>query len=262
VNHQAKKKYGQNFLRDKNLLMKIVRLSDIEHKHVLEVGPGQGALTSFLAEQAADVVCYEIDQSLKPILDALEDQYPNLKIIYEDFMDADLSSLSDELHVVANVPYYITTPILFKILETKSIVSASLMIQKEVLERLLAKPGSPSYNALSIVLQYHAEASKMMDVKRHMFYPIPNVDSAVIRLVKRKNGLIEKEYETRFLKLVKEAFRQKRKTLTNNWHEAFDVPKPVLESFLISQGYMSNVRAEQLSMDDFIKMARVWSYYD
>ncbi len=260
MNHQAKKKYGQNFLRDKNLLMKMVRLSDIEHKHVLEVGPGQGALTSFLAEQANDVVCYEIDESLKPILDPLLEKHPNLTIIYEDFMDADLSHLASELHVVANVPYYITTPILFKILETESIVSASLMIQKEVLERLLAKPGSPSYNALSIVLQYHAEASKMMDVKRHMFFPIPNVDSAVIRLVKRKNRLIEKEYETRFLKLVKEAFRQKRKTLLNNWFEAFSVPKPLLESFLIEHGYPAQVRAEQLSIDDFIKLARVWSY--
>ena len=260
MNHQAKKKYGQNFLRDKNLLMKMVRLSEIEHKHVLEVGPGQGALTSFLAEQALDVVCYEIDQSLKPILDPLELKYPNLTIIYEDFMEADLSHLPSELHVVANVPYYITTPILFKILETDSIQSASLMIQKEVLDRLLAKPGSPSYNALSIVLQFHAEASKMMDVKRHMFYPVPNVDSAVIRLVKRKNRLIEVEYESLFLKLVKEAFRQKRKTLVNNWFEAFGVPKTTLESFLIEQGYRPDVRAEQLSMDDFICMVKVWSY--
>ncbi len=260
MNHQAKKKYGQNFLRDKNLLMKIVRLSDIEHRHVLEVGPGQGALTSFLAELAEDVICYEIDTSLKPILDPLEVQYPNLKVIYEDFMEADLSQYTHDLHVVANVPYYITTPILFKILETPSIRTASLMIQKEVLERLLAKPGSKSYNALSIVLQYHAEASKMMDVKRHMFFPIPNVDSAVIRLVKRTSGLIEEGYEALFLKMVKEAFRQKRKTLLNNLHEGFGIPKVQLESFLLDQGYRADVRAEQLSMDDFIKLARMWRY--
>jgi 16S rRNA (adenine1518-N6/adenine1519-N6)-dimethyltransferase len=260
VNHQAKKKYGQNFLRDKNLLMKIVRLSDIEHRHVLEVGPGQGALTSFLAERASDVICYEIDTSLKPILDPLEVQYPNLKVIYEDFMEADLSKYTHDLHVVANVPYYITTPILFKILETPSIRTASLMIQKEVLERLLAKPGSKSYNALSIVLQYHAEASKMMDVKRHLFFPIPNVDSAVIRLVKRTSGLIEPSLEVLFLKIVKEAFRQKRKTLLNNLHEGFDIPKVQLESFFIELGYRADVRAEQLSMDDFIKLARMWRY--
>lgn len=260
MNHQAKKKYGQNFLRDKNLLMKIVRLSDIEHRHVLEVGPGQGALTSFLAERASDVICYEIDTSLKQILDPLEVQYPNLKVIYEDFMEADLSQYTHDLHVVANVPYYITTPILFKILETPSIRTASLMIQKEVLERLLAKPGSKSYNALSIVLQYHAEASKMMDVKRHLFFPIPNVDSAVIRLVKRTSGLIEPSLEVLFLKIVKEAFRQKRKTLLNNLHEGFDIPKVQLESFFIEQGYRADVRAEQLSMDDFIKLARMWRY--
>jgi 16S rRNA (adenine1518-N6/adenine1519-N6)-dimethyltransferase len=260
VNHQAKKKYGQNFLRDKNLLMKMVRLSDITNKHVLEVGPGQGALTSFLAELAQDIVCYEIDISLKPILDVLEEQYPNLRVIYEDFMEADLSEYTEDLHVVANVPYYITTPILFKILETKSIKTASLMIQKEVLERLLAKPGSKSYNALSIVLQYHADASKMMDVKRHMFHPIPNVDSAVIRLVKRTSGLIEQDHEALFLKIVKEAFRQKRKTLLNNLHEGFDIPKVQLEAFLIEQGYRADVRAEQLSIDDFIKLARMWRY--
>lgn len=260
MNHQAKKKYGQNFLRDKNLLMKMVRLSDIEHKHVLEVGPGQGALTSFLAELATDVVAYEIDLSLKPILDDLEVKYTNLNVIYEDFMEADLSTLPDELHVVANVPYYITTPILFKILETDTIKTASLMIQKEVLDRLLAKPGSKAYNALSIVLQYHAEASKMMDVKRHMFHPIPNVDSAVIRLVKRTPSLIEKSLEIRFLKMVKEAFRQKRKTLLNNWYEAFHVPKTTIEAYLLEQGYRADVRAEQLSIDDFIKLSRMWTY--
>ena len=122
---------------------------------------------------------------------------------------ADLSLYKEDIHVVANVPYYITTPILFKLLETKNIKTASLMIQKEVCERLLASPNHKEYNALSIILQYHAEASKMMDVKRHMFYPVPNVDSAVIRIVKRSKPLIEPEKEKLFIRMVKEAFTQK-----------------------------------------------------
>jgi len=260
VNHQAKKKFGQNFLRDKNLLMKIVRESNIENKHVLEVGPGQGALTSFLAAKAIDVVAYEIDESLKPILDTLTKEFPNLSIKYEDFLEANLSIYKDDLHVVANVPYYITTPILFRILETKKILTASLMIQKEVCDRLLATPSNKEYNALSIILQYHAEVSKMMDVKRHMFYPVPNVDSAVIRIVKRTVPLLDEAKEVLFISLVKEAFRQKRKTLVNNWFEAFSVPKEKLISFLEQNGYSKDVRAEALTKEDFIKLTKVWNH--
>ncbi|MDO9629145.1 MAG: 16S rRNA (adenine(1518)-N(6)/adenine(1519)-N(6))-dimethyltransferase RsmA [Acholeplasmataceae bacterium] len=258
MNHQAKKKFGQNFLRDKNLLMKIVRESNITNQFVIEVGPGQGALTTFLASSAKKVVAYEIDLTLKPILDMLEEQFENLEVVYQDFLEADLSIYSEDIHVVANVPYYITTPILFKLLETRNIKTASLMIQKEVCERLLATPNSKQYNALSIILQYHAQASKMMDVKRHMFFPVPNVDSAVIRIVKRKESLIEEDKESLFIHMVKEAFRQKRKTLVNNWHQGFNVPKEKIESFLIEQGYTKDVRAESLSIHDFIKLVRMW----
>src|SRR3989339_290872 len=241
MQHQAKKKFGQNFLRDKNLLMKIVRESNIIDKYVIEVGPGQGALTSYLAEQAKEVFAYEIDTSLAPILHQLEEKHANLNIVYGDFLDADLSIYPHDLHVVANVPYYITTPILFKLLETKNIKTASLMIQKEVCERLLASPNNKEYNALSIILQYHADASKMMDVKRHLFYPVPNVDSAVIRIQKRSQPLIEPEKEKLFIRMVKEAFTQKRKTLVNNWHQGFQVPKEFLESFLVENGFNTNI---------------------
>ncbi len=258
MNHQAKKKFGQNFLRDKNLLMKIVRDSNIENKHVIEVGPGQGALTTFLALSALDVVAYEIDTALKPILDEIEEKHPNLKVIYEDFLKVNLLNEVQDFHVVANVPYYITTPILFKILETPAIKTASLMIQKEVCDRLLATPDSKQYNALSIILQYYAEAHKMIDVKRQMFYPIPNVDSAVIRIEKRDVPLVDKEKEGLFIYLVKEAFRQKRKTLVNNWYEAFKKPKVEIEQFLIDNGFKSNVRAEALTKEDFIRLTKVW----
>ncbi|MBU1142521.1 MAG: 16S rRNA (adenine(1518)-N(6)/adenine(1519)-N(6))-dimethyltransferase, partial [Firmicutes bacterium] len=127
-------------------------------------------------------------------------------------------------------------------------------------ERLLAVPNSKQYNALSIILQYHAEASKMMDVKRHMFFPVPNVDSAVIRIVKRKESLIDSGKEELFIRMVKEAFTQKRKTLVNNWHQGFNIPKESLESFLIDNGYRTDIRAEALSIKDFIKLVGMWKY--
>lgn len=260
MNHQAKKRYGQNFLRDKNLLMKIVRESHIENKCVIEVGPGQGALTSYLAEQASLVVAYEIDETLKPILNELETKYKNLNVVYGDFLEADLSIYEHELHVVANVPYYITTPILFKLLESKNVKTASLMIQKEVCDRLLATHESKDYNALSVILQYQAHAFKMLDVKRHMFYPIPNVDSAVIRIEKRDVRLIDEDKEMFFIKFVKGAFKQKRKTMVNNLHETFGISKQDLESFLVSQMISVQARAEALTLNEFIRLAKEWPY--
>lgn len=260
MQHQAKKRFGQNFIRDKNLLKKIVKESNITNKDVIEVGPGQGALTSFLAEQAKSVVCFEIDTSLKPILDSIENTYSNLTIIYEDFMTQDLSPYGDELHVVANVPYYITTPIIFKLLETKQIKTASLMIQKEVCDRLVSKPGSKTYNHLSVVLQYFAKVYKMMDVKRQMFYPKPNVDSAVVRIEKRETPFLDSKREKIFIDIVKTAFKQKRKTLTNNWFEAYHISKEEIHQFLISMDLEPNIRAEKISLEKFIEIARVWPY--
>jgi len=258
LSHKAKKKFGQNFLKDKNLLMKIVRESEVEQKNVIEVGPGQGALTQFLALTASKILAYEIDLELKTILNELEEKHDNLKIIYEDFLNADLKELKDEWHVVANVPYYITTPILFKILETKQIKSASLMIQKEVCERLLADKNSKQYNALSVILKYHTNRYKMLDVKRHMFSPIPNVDSAVIRIIKRDEPLLTKYLEELFLKIVKESFKQKRKTLLNNLSQGFEIDKNILIEFLNKHKINPNIRAEGLDLEDFIHLAKVW----
>lgn len=260
MNHQAKKKFGQNFLRDKNLLMKIVRESHIENKHVIEVGPGQGALTSYLAEQAYDVVAYEIDTTLSHLLRELETKHSNLKIVYKDFLEADLSIYPYDLHVVANVPYYITTPILFKLLESSNVKSASLMIQKEVCDRLLATPSSKNYNALSVILQFQTKSYKMMDVKRHLFYPIPNVDSAVIRIEKLEHKLVEIDKEDLFVRFVKGAFKQKRKTLVNNINETFLIPKQDIEAFLLNQHIDPKTRAEALSLETFIQLVKEWPY--
>ncbi|MCD4827655.1 MAG: 16S rRNA (adenine(1518)-N(6)/adenine(1519)-N(6))-dimethyltransferase RsmA [Acholeplasmataceae bacterium] len=260
MQHQAKKRFGQNFLRDKNLLKKIVNESNILNKDVIEVGPGQGALTSFLAQQAHKLICFEIDTSLKPILDPIEQAYENTQIIYQDFMTSDISIYGNELHVVANVPYYITTPIIFKLVETKQIKTASLMIQKEVCERLIAKPGSKTYNNLSVVMSYYGNVYKMMDVKRHMFVPQPNVDSAVIRIEKRDKPLLEPNAEKVFLSIVRSAFKQKRKTLVNNWFEAYQIDKTEIQSFLESFNIDPNIRAEKVTINQFMDMAGAWSY--
>ena len=255
-----KKKFGQNFLRDKNLLMKIVRESYIKDKHVIEVGPGQGALTSYLALEAKHVTAFEIDTSLTSFLSVLEKEYSNLQVIYGDFLEADLSVYSDDLHVVANVPYYITTPILFKLLESPQVQTATLMIQKEVCDRLLAKPATKAYNALSVILQFQAHVYKMMDVKRHLFYPIPNVDSAVIRIEKRELSGLDVIDTQAFITFVKAAFKQKRKTLMNNLHESYNVSKEDIATLLVSLGYDIQTRAEALSVSDFMKLVSRWTY--
>ena len=256
MSHQAKKRFGQNFLKDKNLLKKIVDKAEIKDQYVIEIGPGQGALTVFLAQSAKHVTAYEIDYSLESILNPIERAYDNLNIIYQDFLKIDLSELTQEYHVVANVPYYITTPILFKLLESRRILSATMMIQKEVCDRIMATPKDKQYNALSIIIQSMADVKKVMDVKRQLFFPVPNVDSAVIRLKMHTVPKLSEEGIT----LVKAAFQQKRKTLVNNWHQAYGVEKSLLEQFLIAQHVDPNIRAEHLTLDDFIKLNKVWIF--
>lgn len=259
MKHQMKKRYGQNFLRDRNLLLKIVKLSDVAEKTVIEIGPGQGAMTGLLAAEAKHVYAYEIDTTLKPFLDQIEKEHPNLDIIYQDILAVDLNQ-HGPAHVVANVPYYITTPILFNILAAPQIKSASLMVQKEVCERLLAKPGTKAYNAISVLLQYQAEVFKLMDVKRQLFYPAPNVDSAVLRIIKHETARLDEKTEERFIKLVKAAFKQKRKTLVNNWHQAFGIEKALMETWLDAQGLSTSVRAEALTLETLVRLAQEWPY--
>ena len=257
MNHQPKKKFGQNFLRDKNLLEKIVTNSHIDGKDVIEIGPGQGALTQFLAVRASHLIAYEIDQSLKPFLNQYNDK-EHVSILYEDFMTATLPQ--GTFHVVANVPYYITTPILFKILASEHIKTASLMVQKEVCDRLLATPNQKAYNALSVLVQYHAKAYRMMNVSRKLFFPIPNVDSAVLRIEKYQERKLEGKNEILLLSIVKAAFKQKRKTLVNNLHEAFGIPKQALIDFLAQHHLNAHIRAEQVDLQTFINLTKDWPY--
>jgi 16S rRNA (adenine1518-N6/adenine1519-N6)-dimethyltransferase len=259
MSHHMKKRFGQNFIRDKNLLNKIARESHIEGKTVIEIGPGQGGLTMALVARAKRVIAYEIDSTLSPFLDELEETYDNLEVVYHDFLDINLDLYDEDIHVVANVPYYITTPILFRILETEAIKTASLMVQKEVAERLLAKPGTKAYNALSVILQYRSHVYRMLDVNRKMFYPIPNVDSVVIRIEKEDSN-DSPEKQKRFIRFVKEAFRQKRKTLVNNLYEGYGIEKTEIEAFLVAQDVHPMIRAERISVADFKRIVEAWPH--
>lgn len=254
-----KKHFGQNFLTDKNLLKKIVSSADIINKDVIEIGPGQGALTQFLAIDAKTVKAYEIDLSLRPYLNKLEDKHDNLEIIYEDILSIEIPS-DKEYNVVANIPYNITSPILFKLLETPNIASATLMVQKEVAERITSKPNNKSYNSLSVIVQYYMEVERLMIVKRHMFRPQPNVDSAVFKITRRDPLLLDSKLEETFLSIVKGAFIQKRKTLINNWHAAFNIDKDLLNKFLEKQNINKLIRAENITLDQFITLTKNWKF--
>lgn len=248
-----KKKLGQNFITDTNLIIKIVSSAKIDNKNVIEVGPGRGALTKELAKRAKSVVAYEIDKDLKLYLDKLVDENHNLEVIYEDFLSVDFSS-DDKWELIGNLPYYITTPILFKFLENNVYDSATIMVQKEVGDRIISKPNSKKYNALSVIVQFLTNVERVVNVSRKLFYPVPNVDSVVIRLEKRKNRELPLEKETKFIEFVKACFMQKRKTLVNNLSESYGQNKERIIALLRDNNFIESIRAEQLSLDDFISL--------
>lgn len=255
--HKMKKRFGQNFLTDKNLLMKIVKEANIKDKHVLEIGPGQAALTQFLVLDAKTVTAYEIDFTLKPFLNNLMNKHNNLTVIFEDILKVDFPK-DETYHLVANIPYNITSPILFKVLETNNIKTATLMVQKEVADRLTAKPNTKQYNALTVTINYFMEIEKIMNIKNTMFYPKPKVDSSVIKLTRSENKKLDLKNEALFLKIVKAAFMQKRKTLTNNLSSFFNISKDKINQYLIELNYNEMIRAEALSLQDFIKITNFW----
>ena len=255
---QAKKKFGQNFISDLNLINKIVNGAKIEGKNVVEVGPGRGALTKVICEKAHKVIAYEIDQDLKQYLDPLCNQFSNLKITYEDFLQTNLKT-DETWELIGNLPYYITTPILFKFLEEPQYNSATIMVQKEVGDRILSSPNSKKYNALSVIVQYLTNVEKIVNVSRKMFYPQPNVDSIVIRLEKKEAREINQTKEVVFFNFVKASFEQKRKTLVNNLSEYLELSKQEIIALLKYNGFNENIRAEQLSIDDFVKLFGVFN---
>lgn len=257
-NFNFKKSFGQNFIVDKNIIDNIIKFSLVDKDTmVIEIGPGAGSLTTALAVSSKSVLCYEIDDSLKDVLSDSLKNFDNVDIIYQDFLKANVSETLkkynyDKLYVIANLPYYITTPIITKIIEDKlNVDKIVIMVQKEVGDRLKAQPGSKDYNSLSIYISYYFNVKKLMDVSRNIFLPKPNVDSIVIELSKKENKYKLKN-ENVFFKLVRDSFVQKRKTLRNNL-KAYDLN--IIEKVLNKYGYDLSVRAENLSIDVFVDIA-------
>jgi len=252
-----KKMFGQNFIVDENIINSIINVSNIDKDTlVIEIGPGAGSLTYKLAQSAKEVLCYEIDTTLKDVLNETLKDCTNVKIIYEDFLKANvIDELKNhdynKLYVVANLPYYITTPIIVKIIEDGiDVDKMDLMVQKEVGDRFKAKPGTKDYSSLSIYLNYYFNVKKVLDISKNVFLPKPNVDSIVVEFSKKEK--IELNNKELFFKLVRDSFTQKRKTLRNNLKE-YDLNK--IEEILKKYNYDLSVRAEQLDIDIFIDIA-------
>lgn len=262
-----KKSFGQNFLTDTNILQKIVDTAEIDKNvNVIEIGPGIGALTEFLAENAAEVMAFEIDDRLIPILaDTLRD-FDNVKVINEDILKSDLQSRIKEfanpglpIKVVANLPYYITTPILMHLIESKiPFAEFVVMMQKEVADRISAEPGTKAYGSLSIAVQYFMEAKLAFIVPKTVFVPQPNVDSAILKLTRRSQPAVEVISEKEFFKLTKAAFQLRRKTLWNNLLHAYgkdDATKAWLTKSLESAAIDPKRRGETLSLAEFAALS-------
>lgn len=253
-----KKKFGQNFIIDENIINNIINKAEIdENTLVIEIGPGAGSLTTKLALKAKSVLCYEIDTKLKDILEENLKDYNNVDIIFEDFLNVDINKdlekyNYDKLYVVANLPYYITTPIIIKLIEDKiNVDKIVVMVQKEVGDRFKARPGSKDYGSLSIFLNYYFDIKKVLDVSRNVFIPKPNVDSIVVEFTK-KNNKLELRNEELFFKLIKDSFTQKRKTLRNNLKD-YDLNK--IELILKKYNMDLSVRAEAISIEIFVEIA-------
>ena len=257
-NFQFKKKFGQNFIIDFNIINSIISKSEIDKETlVLEIGPGAGSLTYQLSKKAKTVLCYEIDEKLEYILKSNLSECNNVDIIFDDFLNRDVAADIKKynyrkLYVVANLPYYITTPIIMKIIEEKiDVDKIVVMVQKEVGDRFRAKPNSKDYNSLSIFLNYYYDVKKILDVSRNVFMPKPNVDSIVVEFDK-KNKLEDLKNEELFFKIVRDSFKQKRKTLKNNLKN-YDLEK--IEKILNKHNMDLSFRAEQIGIDIFVEIA-------
>ena len=265
-----KKNFGQNFLIDSNVLDNIVYSAGVtKDDFVFEVGPGIGSLTQVLAEKARGVVSVEIDNNLIPILKDTLSAYDNIEIINNDILKVDLNKLIEEknqgkpVKVVANLPYYITTPIIMELLEKKlNVQSITVMVQKEVAERMQAGPKNKEYGALSVAVQYYCDASIDIIVQPSCFMPRPKVASAVITLKILDKPRIDVKNEELFFKVVKCAFGQRRKTLMNSLFNqgGFNIPKEDLTEMIKSCGLDEKVRGEALTLEDFGKISD--SIYD
>ena len=266
-NFNFQKKFGQNFLIDTHVLDKIVAAAEITKEDmVLEIGPGIGTLTQYLCEAAREVVAVEIDRNLIPVLEDTLSEYSNVTVLNQDVLKVDLDALVNEknggkpIKVVANLPYYITTPIIMKLLEEDIPVSSiTVMIQKEVAERMQAAPGGKDYGALSLAVQFYADTYIAANVPPNCFMPRPNVGSAVIRLTRHEKCPVEVKDSRFMFALVKASFAQRRKTLVNglvNSGELSLSKNRVLDA-LSEMGLKEDVRGEKLSLAEFARLSDI-----
>lgn len=254
-----KKKFGQNFITDKNLLSSIVAGAGVTSDDtVIEIGCGAGTLTRAIAEKARRVIAYEIDTTLKPVLEQSLAGVENAEVVFGDFLKADLSALEKELGeyaVVANLPYYVTTPLITKILEqSKLCKSLTVMVQEEVALRLCAKENTPDYGAITAVIALRARAEIIKKVSRTMFYPRPNVDSAVVKMTV-EDGRIAVNNTEMYKKCVHAGFSSRRKTLVNNLMNSFNLPRESAEKVLYACGIDIKARGETLSPQAFAHLS-------
>lgn len=258
------KKFGQNFLIDSNILESIVSAADItKDDFVLEIGPGIGTMTQYLCEAARQVVAVEIDKMLIPILKDTLSEYDNVEVINQDVLKLDIKALAQEknngkpIKVVANLPYYITTPIIMGLFESKvPIESITIMVQKEVADRMQTGPGSKDYGALSLAVQYYADVKVQLNVSASCFMPRPNVDSAVIKLTAHEKPVVDVD-ETLMFKVIRASFNQRRKTLVNGLKNSseLDYTKEEIVQAIKAIGKEENIRGEKLTLEEFAALS-------
>lgn len=266
-NFNFQKKFGQNFLIDTRVLDKIVQASEItKDDYVLEIGPGIGTMTQYLCEHARQVAAVEIDKNLIPILADTLSEYQNVEVIQEDILKVDLNCLAQEknhgnpIKVVANLPYYITTPIIMGLFESHvPIQSITVMVQREVADRIQACPGTKDYGALSLAVQYYAKPEIVANVPPNCFMPRPAVGSAVIRLVRYKERPVQVLDERKMFAIIRASFNQRRKTLVNGLNNAAQLPysKDRITEALEEMGLPANVRGEALTLEQFAKLSNL-----
>lgn len=260
------KSLGQNFLTDKNIIDKIIDATEISQEDlVIEIGPGIGVLTAEAAERARKVTAIELDKNLIPILEDTLRDFDNVEIINQDVLKTDLNKIIAEsgcqkARIIGNLPYYITTPIIMAILENGvKAESITIMMQKEVADRIKAQPGTKVYGALSVAVQYYCTVQTVAIVPKEVFYPIPKVDSAVLRLDIRKDKPVDLIEEKMFFRCIKAGFGQRRKTLSNSLMGIGDVTKEAVKEALSCVGIDEKRRAETLSLDEFANLANHFS---
>lgn len=261
------KKYGQNFLIDPHVLEKIIREAGVtKEDFVLEIGPGIGTMTQYLCEAAREVTAVEIDRALIPILEDTLQDYENVEVINEDILKLDIRRLAEEknggnpIKVVANLPYYITTPIIMGLFESQVPVdSITIMVQKEVADRMKTGPGSKDYGALSLAVQYYAQPEIVANVPPNCFMPRPKVGSAVIRLTRYQNPPVQVKNEKLMFDLIRASFNQRRKTLVNGLKNAGTIPlgKEQIEAAIEELGRPLTVRGEALTLEEFARLSNI-----